>query len=207
MALASGAHAGMTARGSRICDSTASRTPLAGIDASYTLTDNNDKLVYCAAVTASNCDVETGEGGMTLQYRELAGTWANVPTSNGGGPFLASAGTDLSNGDPVDTGERRCNSDSGFIQRGKEFTTSTNLDYSSDWDNAHTEAQWALDFSTDPGSKTYEFRVQWGTKDCGTVNMTYLAQITTAPIYYVRTTGNDGNPGTSKESAWRVRVR
>ena len=37
-----------------------------------------------------------------------------------------------------------------------------------------------MDFSTDPGNKTYEFRVQWGTKDCNIVNLTYPAQITTA---------------------------
>ncbi len=51
---------GMTERGSRICDS--SRVALVGIDANYTLTDNNDKLIYCAAVTDSNCDSRTDEG-------------------------------------------------------------------------------------------------------------------------------------------------
>ncbi len=43
MALASGAHAALTNKGSRICNST--RTALAAIDASYTLTDNNDKII------------------------------------------------------------------------------------------------------------------------------------------------------------------
>ncbi len=177
-------------KGSRICDS--SRVALVAIDASYTLTDNNDKIIFCAAAddVDGTCDAETGEGGHTLQYRELAGSWANVPTSNAGGPHLASSGTDLSNGGSVTDSERRCNSDPvydpgppfvpGFQVGGREFTSSTNLEYVQDWEDNHTEGQWALDFSTDPGSKTYEFRVKWATKDCGIVNITYPAQITTA---------------------------
>lgn len=180
-ACAGNALGGMTARGSRICDSNRDTIAGVGVDANYTLASNSDKLIYCAAVTDSNCDSRTGEGGMTLQYRVAAGSWATLPTSNGSGPFLASSGTDLSNDNSVSSGERRCNSDGGFVQRGKEFTTSTNLDYSSDWENAHTESQWALDFSTSPNDTTYEFRVRWGTKDCNTVTVNYPAQITTAP--------------------------
>ena len=189
-ACAGNAFGALQTKGSRVCDS--SRVALVAIDASYTLTNNNDKIIYCAAADdpGGDCRPRDGEGGHTLQYRVLAGTWANVPTSNGSGPHLASSGTVLSNGNTVADSERRCNSDPvydpgppfvpGFQTGGKEFTNSTNLEYVQDWSDNHTEGQWALDFSTAPDDTTYEFRVRWGTKDCSIVNLTYPAQITTA---------------------------
>ena len=181
LAVCSGNAFGVTSNGSRICDST--RTALVAIDANFTLTSNNDKIIYAAGVNDSaGCRMRTGEGGHTLQYRVLAGSWATVPTSNGGGPYLASSGTSLSNDTTVSSTDRRANTTGtgSFVAAGKEFTSSTNLDYASDCQDNHMEGQWALNFSTSPDSTTYEFRVQWGTKDCGTVSITYSARITTA---------------------------
>ncbi len=81
----------LTEKGSRVCNS--SRVALVDVDASYTLTDNNDKLILCLAAddVDGDCRTRDGEGGHTLQYRELAGTWADVPTCNVSGPLLASA--------------------------------------------------------------------------------------------------------------------
>ncbi len=171
----------LTALGSRICDST--RTALVAIDASYTLTDNNDKIIFCAAAQDDNCRPDGGNQ-CSLEYRELAGSWATVPTSNAGGPSLASSGTSLSNNSTVTDPERRCNAAGGFRASAKEYTTSTSLGYSVDWRDDNSEAQWALDFSTDPGGKTYEFRVQWQTSNCGTVTITYPAQITTVVSHH-----------------------
>jgi len=180
LAVCTGDALGVTENGSRICDST--RTALVAIDANYTLTSNSDKIIYAAGVNdSSGCRMRTGEGGHTLQYRVVAGSWATVPTSNGSGPFLASSGTSLSNNTTVSSSDRRANATGtgNFVAAGKEFTSSTNLDYATDCQDDHMEGQWALDFSTSPVSTTYEFRVQWGSKDCGTVNVTYSAQITT----------------------------
>ncbi len=62
----------LTALGSRICNST--RTGLVAIDASYTLTNNTDKLIFCAAAQDANCRPDGGTNACSLEYRELAGS-------------------------------------------------------------------------------------------------------------------------------------
>lgn len=171
----------ITANGSRICDST--RTALAAIDASYTLADNNDKIIYAAGANDFACHPGSGIAGHTLQYRILGGSWANIPTSNGSGPFLAASGTVLTNNSTVSNAERRAKltGDNGVYKpSAREFTTNTTLDYLGDFEDDHSEAQWALDFSTCGGGETYEFRVRWGTDDCGDQYVVYPSQITTA---------------------------
>ena len=103
LAVCAGNALGVSENGSGICNST--RVALVAVDANYTLPDNNDKIIYAAGVNDNTgCRMRDGEGGHTLQYRVLAGSWANVPTSNGGGPFLASSGTSLSNNSTVTSG-------------------------------------------------------------------------------------------------------
>ena len=51
----------VTSNGSTVCDS--NRSGLVAIDASYTLTNNNEKIIYAAgAIDATGCRPRTGEG-------------------------------------------------------------------------------------------------------------------------------------------------
>ena len=85
-----------TANGSRVCD--ASRVALAAIDAGYTLTNNTHLIIYAAGANDGDCRFRSPETH-TLQCRELpAGTFADVPTSSGTGPFVAVSGTVRVNG-------------------------------------------------------------------------------------------------------------
>ncbi len=175
---ASGASA--TANGSRICD--ANRVALAAIDASYTLVNNNDPIIFAAGVNDNGCELRSGEGGHSLQFRQLpAGTWTDLPVSSSSGPQLP-GGTVLFDSSTVSSRQRRANSggDGSYIVAGREFATSTNLDYANKVRDDHTEGQWALDFSNCPSGTTYEFRVRWGSKKCGDQSIVYPAQVTTA---------------------------
>ena len=149
------ANAALSENGSRIADST--RNPLAVIDADYTLTSNSQLIVYAAGVyDATDCRLRSGEGGHSPQYRVVPGIWANVPTSNGSGPYLEATGTVLTNNSRVSASERLANIGGSYDMAGKEFTTSTNLEYNGETEQGEsTEAQWAMNFSTSPDNTTY----------------------------------------------------
>lgn len=178
----------VTSNGSTICDS--SRVALVAIDANYKLPSNTDKIIYAAGVNDTGaCRIRIGHGGHTLQFRILAGLWADVPTANASGPHLAATGTVLVNNTTVSDTERRANSGGIGIYAvsAKQFTSSTNLDFpvGAEIRNNHGEGQWALDFSNCPNRVSYEFRVGWGTKDCGYQYVNYPAQIRTPGIRIV----------------------
>ncbi len=74
----------VTDNGSTVCDS--NRDALAAIDANWTLTSSTQLIIYAAGMNDDGCRAQDGEGGITLQYRVLGGSFANVPTSSGSVP-------------------------------------------------------------------------------------------------------------------------
>jgi hypothetical protein len=162
----------LVADGSRICD--AGRNPLAGIDASFTLTNNAAPIIFAGGVDCAAGD--RFRTTLTWFWRRVGGTFAQVAAS---GEVKFGANTVLTNLLALTNANKKTTRTATSTVGLQEFAGASTATPGEIRDEQSGESQIALSVADAPLSQQYEMMLRC-VHDAGTTDVTFAALFTTA---------------------------